>query len=195
VRPGHELEELHPAANLEFAKQWLERTANRNPYLLSGLVLAGANRDAADGVLLAEQMADLDLRGCDMVVLSACETALGKAVGGEGVLGMQRALETAGVRTSVTSLWQIDDAATAVLMEHFYENLWKKKMSKLEALRQAQLAVLWDPERVRRRQRDLAQRGGTKLVDLPEGGRIDGTRPRRSPPAWWAAFVLSGDGK
>jgi CHAT domain-containing protein len=180
----------------------------RNPLLLSKLVLAGANHSPEKGILTAEEIADLDLRGMELVVLSACETGLGRVAAGEGVLGLQRAFQAAGARTLVTSLWSINDAATSVLMEEFYANLWQKKLPKLEALRQAQLTVLRHPEIVEKRSRELrdifvkrgvsedqlAQRGLAKqAVALPEGGRIESGMPRRSPPAWWAAFVLSGD--
>src|SRR5262249_49126479 len=130
-------------------------TLVRNPLLRSGLVLAGVNHSRDDGFLSAEEVADLDLRGCDLTVLSACETGLGQVAGGEGVLGLQRAFQAAGARTLVTSLWKVHDAATSVLMEEFYTNLWHKKLPKLEALRQAQLTVLRHPERVRQRQREL----------------------------------------
>jgi CHAT domain-containing protein len=98
----------------------------------------------------------------------------------------------------------VSDAATSVLMEDFYHNLWQKRMTRLEALRQAQLAVLRDPGRVEARDRELRQelakqgtevalRGGSKQpLPLPEGGRVD-EKARRSHPAYWAAFVLSGD--
>jgi CHAT domain-containing protein len=178
---------------------------DRNPLLRSGLVLAGANQSAAQGILTAEEVNDLDLRSVDLVVLSACETGLGKVAANEGVLGFQRAFQAAGAWTLATSLWSVNDAATSVLMEEFYTNLWQKKLSKLEALRQAQLTVLRNPGRVQQRARELrdllvprgvpeellAARGlGKQAGDLPAGGRIEAGR---SPPAWWAAFVLSGD--
>jgi CHAT domain-containing protein len=174
-----------------------EREAfGHTPLLLSGIVLAGANRGNA-GILTAEEVAGLDLRGTDLVVLSACETGLGEVAGGEGVLGLQRAFHLAGARTLVTSLWRVDDAATTLLMEEFYANLWKKKLPKLEALRQAQLTVLAHPEAVTERAKqlnaELAKRGLKldKPVALPNGGVIQ----QRSHPAWWAGFVLSGDGR
>jgi CHAT domain-containing protein len=109
------------------------------------------------------------------------------------------------------SLWSVDDAATSVLMEEFYTNLWVKKLPKLKALQQAQVTVLRNPGRVLQRGRELgallakeglsakerawlAQRGIYKKVEeLPDGGKI--VELKRSPPAWWAAFVLYGDGR
>jgi CHAT domain-containing protein/Tfp pilus assembly protein PilF len=182
-----------------FVGQHAELAYRRNPLLLCGLVLAGANKDPA-GVLTAEEVCGLDLRGCEMVVLSACQTGLGLVAGGEGVLGLQRALHLAGAKTVVASLWSVSDPATSVLMEQFYQRLWgKQKLSKLEALRQAQLFVLNNPKAVLARAEELrrtagasaALRGvGKKAALLPEGSTGSDAR---SHPAWWAAFVLSGD--
>jgi CHAT domain-containing protein len=72
-------------------------------------------------------------------------------------------------------------------MEEFYKNLWQKRMTRLEALRQAQITVLKFPRKVDLRYTEL--RAKVK-VPLPRGGKIvEG----RAPPSWWAAFVLSGD--
>jgi CHAT domain-containing protein len=177
----------------------------RNPLLLSGLVFAGANRDPQTGTLTAEEVSGLDLRGCELVVLSACETGLGKVAGGEGVLGLQLAFQAAGAWALVTSLWSVNDAATAVLMEEFYANLWQKKMSKIEALRQAQLKVLNDPGTVSRRAEELLaelkKKGVTKeslanrgfedrATELPKGAEA-----KRGHARLWAAFVICGDGR
>jgi CHAT domain-containing protein/tetratricopeptide (TPR) repeat protein len=172
----------------------------RNPMLLSGLLLSGANRSAA-GVLTAEEVSGLDLRGTDLVVLSACETGLGKTISREGVLGLQRGFQAAGARTLVSSLWSVSDPATSVLMEQFYTNLWQKRLSKLEALRQAQLTVLRHPELVEARRQGLlaeVKKKGWRAVALRglTAEKVTAGKPgadRRSPPAWWAAFVLSGD--
>lgn len=166
------------------------------PMLRSGVVLAGAASRDQDGILTAEEVATLDLTGTDLVVLSACETGLGKVESGEGILGLQRAFQAAGARALITSLWKVDDAATVVLMEEFYANLWVKKLPKLDALRQAQLTVLRDPERVDQKRQFLGaeskKRGlGMLSKPLPGGGKID----NRSHPALWAAFILSGDGR
>jgi CHAT domain-containing protein len=179
------------------------------PLLRCGLAFAGANVLRADesrsaGVLLGEEVEGLDLRGCDLVVLSACETALGELTSGEGVLGLQRAFHAAGARSVAASLWNVQDAATSVLMEQFYTNLWQKKLSALQALRQAQLFVLKHPDSVAKRAGELrellvkrgiseevlALRGiGKKAGMLPVSGTAKQTR---SPVAWWAPWVLSG---
>jgi len=112
------------------------------PELRSALALAGASSGDPDGVLTALEAASLDLDGVDLVVLSACETGLGDVREGEGVLGLQRAFLAAGAPATVTSLWQVDDDGTQALMAEFYRNLWERKLDKLEALRQAQLALL-----------------------------------------------------
>jgi CHAT domain-containing protein len=123
----------------------------------------------------------------------------------QGVLGLQRAFHAAGAKTLVSSLWSVSDAATLVLMEEFYARLrGKEKTSRLEALRQAQLVVLRNPDHVQKRAEvllaDARKRGvpvetmrgvGRKALLLPEDSN-SGTA-RRSPEAWWAAFILSGE--
>ena len=158
------------------------------PLLHSGVALVGAARktedagpgaqgslpDREDGILTAEEVQSLDLRGTELVVLSACETGLGQGYYGQGVMGLQRAFQAAGARAVVASLWKVDDAATTVLMEQFYTNLWSKKMPKLEALRQAQLTVLNNPGLVTARRAELAKQRGIdeKPEKLPDGGHI-----------------------
>ena len=151
-----------------------------HPGLLSGLALAGANapQEDDDGILTAEEVATLNLSRADLVVLSACETGLGKTAGGEGLLGLQRAFHGAGARTVVASLWKVDDVATRDLMERFYENLWSKDMGKLEALCEAQLWM-------------LRERGSRGLKPLEGDGAA--ANHQRLPPYYWAAFILSGD--
>jgi CHAT domain-containing protein len=123
----------------------------QNPLLLSGLLLAGANLrgegadlpGAEDGILTAEEVTSLDLDGTELVVLSACETGLGRVAQGEGVYGLRRAFQMAGTRTVVSALWPVPDRTTAEMMSHiyektdesFYEIIRRIQVEELEALR------------------------------------------------------------
>jgi CHAT domain-containing protein len=171
----------------------------RNPLVLSGLVLAGANRAAADGsgnsgILTAEGIVGLPLEGLDLAVLSACETGLGEVAGGEGVLGLQRAFHLAGTRDVVASLWQVGDESTAALMAVFYRKLWQDGQPPLEALRQAQLTLYRGSAA---QIKDWAARGPdlSKTVALPEAAPAGTAPAARSRTKQWAAFLLSGPGR
>ncbi|MFH2140781.1 MAG: CHAT domain-containing tetratricopeptide repeat protein [Bacteroidota bacterium] len=106
-----------------------------NPLMRSGLVFAGANKifrgtsgsDEEDGILTAQEVAHIDMRSTDLVVLSACETGLGDIKGSEGVYGLQRAFKMAGVKYIIMSLWQVPDKETVEFMETFYKKLLKTK--------------------------------------------------------------------
>ncbi len=106
---------------------------------LSGLVfsLYDKNGLARDGFLRLNQIYNLNLNS-DLIVLSACQTALGKDVRGEGLIGLTRGFMYAGARRVVASLWKVDDAATAEFMKRFYQNLLQKKLAPSASLRQAQ---------------------------------------------------------
>jgi CHAT domain-containing protein len=117
----------------------------RNPLTLSVLAMAGANRPTPvdpRGLLIAERVAELDLGATRMVVLSACETGLGEVTSGEGVFGLQRAFGLAGARSVVGSLWPVPDKESGDLMKAFYRNLWERKLSPPQALREAQQLVV-----------------------------------------------------
>jgi CHAT domain-containing protein len=171
------------------------RGGARSPSVLSGLVLAGANRQGDEaapdhGILTAEGLLGVRLEGLELAVLSACETGLGEEGGGEGVYGLQRAFHVAGCKNVVASLWKVDDGATQALMLLFYKNLWEKKLDAAEALRQAQLTLYRHPEAV-----ELAAKRG--LIDfsesaLPKVTDKPGEKSPRSPAAHWAAFTFSG---
>ena len=138
--------------------------ASREDAMLnSGIVLAGANRslrpDRApaaptagsktstdDGYLTAKEAAQLQLGGTQLVVLSACDTAAGEQQSGEGLFGLQRALSVAGARTTLLSLWKVDDAATAYFMQRYYTLLQQGK-GRMEALLAVQQEFRTDPPR------------------------------------------------
>lgn len=111
----------------------------------SGLLFAGAQaawdgkklpETIEDGTLTSREITSLDLRGTDLLVLSACQTGLGE-ITGDGVFGLQRGFKKAGVKTIVMSLWQVDDNATQLMMSEFYANL-AQGLSKREAFTKAQ---------------------------------------------------------
>jgi CHAT domain-containing protein len=167
--------------------------------VMSGLVFAGANRPNTPGrgVLTGEALLDRDLSGLELAVLSACETGLGDVADGQGVFGLQRAFHLAGCRNVVASLWKVDDLATAALMGEFYRRLWAEKdpLPPIEALRQAQLAVmLADPKEFKAMAMRGIGKGEVKSPDVrPDGGGLEGRKV--NPPACWAAFTLSGPGR
>jgi CHAT domain-containing protein/Flp pilus assembly protein TadD len=166
------------------------RGGARSPLVLSGLVFAGANRAGEDakedrGILTAEGLVGLRLDKLELAVLSACNTGLGEVGGGEGVYGLQRAFHIAGCKDVIASLWAVEDESTAALMTLFYSNLWRAKMTPLEALRQAQLHLYRHPQQVK----SLARRDFDEVPLPRENPNPQGPRART---AQWAAFTFSG---
>ena len=109
---------------------------------LSGLALSlvDENGKAQDGFLRMHEIYNMRLPA-DLVVLSACQTALGKEIKGEGLVGLTRGFMYAGAERVVASLWQVDDLATAGLMKRFYQGMLKDGLSPAEALRAAQIEM------------------------------------------------------
>jgi len=123
-----------------------------NPLLRSGLALAGFNNrqnkqsnNTEDGVLTALEVAGLNLRGTQLVVLSACQTGLGEVKTGDGVYGLRRALVISGSQSQLLSLWKVSDNGTKDLMVKYYQNL-KAGKGRHEALREVQLEFIKSAE-------------------------------------------------
>jgi tetratricopeptide (TPR) repeat protein len=144
-----------------------------DPMLRSGLYFAGADRTLAgkpspvgfdNGVLTAMEAGNLNLSGTELVVLSACNTGQGDVKAGEGVFGLRRALQEAGARAVLMSMWSVPDKETTELMQRFYGK-WLAGTEMHEALKQAQLEIR---EEIKR------EHGGKDL------------------PYYWGAFILVG---
>ncbi len=121
--------------------------SSRNASLRSMLFFTGADNTLKgqgfaddDGILTAFEAAVLRLEGTEMVVLSACNTGLGTIKNGEGVIGLQRAFRLAGAKSLVMSLWEVEDNATELFMNVFYEGLFKGQ-TKADAFRAAQRSL------------------------------------------------------
>ena len=112
---------------------------NEHPEL-SGLVLSLVDKQGQpqNGFLRLYDIYNLRL-GADLVVLSACQTALGKQIKGEGLVGVTRGFMYSGAARVMASLWKVDDEATAELMNRFYIGMMKDKQKPAAALREAQL--------------------------------------------------------
>jgi len=126
-----------------------DNNAKDFPLLRSGIVLSGANNywgkdtlleGKEDGILTAQEISNMNLLNTELVVLSACQTALGDINASEGVYGLQRAFKMAGVKKLIISLWEVPDAETAELMQLFYSNVFKGE-SYYTAFRKAQKAL------------------------------------------------------
>lgn len=128
----------------------LENTINKesnDPMRRCGLLLSSSQQawngiytpKSEDGILLGEEIASVRLQENEIVVLSACESALGE-ISSEGVWGLQRAFKKAGAKSLLMSLWKVDDEATKIFMVEFYRN-YLSGVSKHESLRIAQMHV------------------------------------------------------
>ncbi len=137
--------------------------------MLSCLALSAPGKDSTeDGLLQAQEILDMEL-DTDLVMLSACQTGLGRLSGGEGLVGLSGAFFVAGTETVGASLWQVPSAPTGQLVTEFFKNLKEGKVDRAEAMRQAQLQV------------------------MRQGKSPDGKNADYSAPFCWAAFVLMGE--
>jgi CHAT domain-containing protein len=160
-----------------------------------------------EGRLTAGEVLDYWHLDADLVTLSACDSGLGRKGGGDGLLGFAQAFLLAGSRSVCLSLWQVDDTATALLMDRFYRNVLGKRadgagpMPKAEALREAKQWL-----------RTLTAAEALDRLGTLTRGVVRGERPARDEmrgvpkpkdaakdyrpyahPRYWAAFILIGD--
>jgi CHAT domain-containing protein len=164
---------------------------NEDDPLSSAVLLAKEGKE--DGRLEVREIFGMDLKA-NLVVLSGCDTALGKLSTGDELVGLTRAFIYAGTPSVVASLWSVEDSSTAQLMASFYRNL--KTMSKAEALRQAQLELI----RGEGRSDMLTRRGVGGIGKLGETSETQSRSENpisvsTSHPYFWAPFILVGDGK
>ena len=124
------------------------KKAVANPMTRSGLIFSGAENTmngeilAGDnGWLNSSEVSLLNLRGTELVVLSACKTGTGDVQNGKGVYGLQRAIRVAGAESLIMSMWEVDDKATQELMTYFYDYWIDKKMTKKDAFNKAQQKI------------------------------------------------------
>lgn len=147
-----------------------------NSYQLnnSGLIFTGGNNfwlegsekveGIDDGILTAEEISNLNFIGTDLVVLSACQSGLGR-ISGEGVFGLQRSFKKAGVQSLLMSLWEVDDEATQIMMSAFY-HYYASEGNKYESLKKAQNDI-------------------KNYTFIRNGKKVHG-----DDPYFWAAFIL-----
>jgi CHAT domain-containing protein len=114
---------------------------------LSGIVLTMVDRNgkSTNGLMPLHDIYNLEL-SAELTVLSACQTALGREIRGEGIVGLTHGFMAAGSKSVVASLWKVDDRATAALMADFYEAMLDKGMAPAAALRSAKLKMMQDKQ-------------------------------------------------
>ena len=148
--------------------------------LRSGIIFSGANNawkgadvpnGEEDGVLTADEIMGMELDSTDLLILSACQSALGDS-GSDGVYGIQRSFKIAGVNSIIMSLWEVDDEATSLMMQAFYQN-YVKGMRKRDAFKAAQLEV----------RKTFEERAKTQSTSIPKYKRYDSSY-------YWASFIL-----
>jgi len=128
------------------------------------------------------------LPNVDLVVFSACETGLGGFGNGEEILGLGYQVQRTGARAAIASLWSVSDGGTQALMDTFYAALQTGKMTKAEALRQAQIALITGDYKA------LGQQRGLQVQERINNSLPEKVSTRLGHPNYWAPFILIGNG-
>jgi CHAT domain-containing protein len=177
---------------------------SEDPLINSGLVFTNVNdrsefpnnkfEDAfGDCILSAKEVLSMDLHGTDLLILSACQTALGDHRNGEGIQGLRRAFELAGVNSIICTLWDVSDISSAILMEKFYYNLIKKRMNKAQSLYYAKEYVkkFTNKDTIK-----YFKKNGfiSKADELEEYCEIHESLKQKpfEHPYYWAGYILQG---
>ena len=172
--------------NLNFMPANYESLQNTEKAMVrAGLLFTGAQNtfmgekitdEYEDGVLTAQEVSQLDLRGLELLVLSACQTGLGE-IGGDGVFGLQRGFKKAGAQTIVMSLWKVNDEATKDMMTSFYTHLMEMGMEhKREAFMKAQ--------------QEVRDNDSKYSYDDDDDDNITLDQKQRKTRPHWAAFIM-----
>ncbi len=166
-------------ARFEFIDFATHAVLNEKRPEFSSIVLAQTSGEE-DGLLHMQEIFNLKLRA-RLVALSACSTARGRLLRGEGMIGLSRAFFYAGASSVAASLWSVNDASTAKLMTEFFKSLRGRGLSGAEALRQAKLKLI-----------GTSTTATFALVpDNPSGSNLS-PAGSYSHPFYWAAFILIG---
>lgn len=190
--------------------QSAEDPMKRSGILLSGIINALKGENIAekygDGMITASDILSLNLQNVSLMVLSSCKGALGTIQTGEGIQGLRRALEIAGVKTLICALWDIDDMAGALFMKKFYEELfWNDQSNLINALSNAKAFVRdisllqliemgWGDSLFQRQECiDMLQ----NIQDIAKGNeelakRLMMDRKPFSKPKYWAGYIIIG---
>ena len=201
VVPG----EIH--LNGTFTERTLQESASRNSVIHIASHFKFSPETEKDSFLLLGDGSSLPLdrvrkqpyfRSAELLTLSACETAMGNSGTGSEIEGFGAIAMERGAKAVIATLWSVADESTSLLMREFYKLHEEKKLTKAEALRQAQLAILTGdvtiaPDSVQR----TVLRLGHELPKIPDGEKPftrDPVRPY-AHPYFWAPFVLMGNWK
>jgi CHAT domain-containing protein len=182
----------------------LPNQKTNDPLSRCGLVFSGVNnwlesdgtkflKDYGDGILTARDVLSLDLPKTDLLVLSACQTALGDIKNGDGIKGLRRSFEIAGVKSIICTLWSVDDLSSAILIEQFYKNLFNSKMDKLQALSNAKDYV---KKLTQYQLYDYCLKNETpkEVMDRVEESQHYASELHPfEHPYYWAGFILQGN--